>query len=266
MPILQFDTLDLVPEGLREYAKAVENGDGKVTINVVAASKIDEFRDNNIKLSQERDDLIKKLEPLQKIVGEDPEAFETSLTDLRATKQRVEDGELKEGRALEEALHKRTEEMRKSMEDRLQTEGKEKAAWRQKHDELERRYKQSQVASAVKDAAVSQDSGVVPEAINDITSRALNVFRTDDQGRIMAYAGDAPIYGADGVTPMTPKEWIAKLREEAPYFFKGSNGGGAGGDPNATKTVVGGHTREKLQAMTAAERLAAANGEAGSKL
>lgn len=263
MPLLQFESLDMVPEGLREHAKQVDGDASKVTVNVVPQAKIDEFRDNNIKISKERDELLERIGPLQAIIGEDAEAFVASLEELRLTQQRVKDGDLKEGRALEEALTKRTEELRRSMEERIQGEGKEKAAWKSKHDALDFRFKQSLVAASVKDACIAEGAGVDPRAIRDITQRALSVFQADDHGKLTAMAGDAPIYGADGMTPMTPSEWLVKLKEEAPYFFQGSNGGGAGGDP---VHKVHGRTTEQLKGMSASERLALANGEGGARL
>lgn len=258
MPILNFDSLDLVPDGLREHAKAVDGGNGKVAVNVVPSVKIDEFRDNNIKLSKERDELRGQYEPLKAIVGDDIEGFSKSLDELRQTQQRVKDGELKETRSIEEALHKRTEELRKDYDGRLQAEGKEKAAWRQKHDALDNQYKRSLISSAIKDAAMESDSGVEPKAIGDIVNVGLPVFRISDDGKVIPYQGDGPIYGADGTSPMTPREWIAKLKEDKPFFFKGSNGGGAGGD---TTRKVHGVDKAQVGKMTASERLALANGE-----
>lgn len=263
MPILSFDSLDQVPEGLREHAKQAD-GSEKFTVNVVPKQAIDEFRDNNIKISKERDELLEKLAPLQAIVGEDPAAFGAELEELRLTRQRVKDGELKEGRALEEALAKRTEELRRTMEERIQSEAKDKVAWKQRHDDLDGRYRRSLVASAVRDAVLRGDSGVETTAVADVVERAQKIFRVDDHGKIVPFAGDAPIYGADGVTPMTPSEWLAKLKEEAPHFFKGSNGGGAGGDQSVHK--VHGRTADQLKGMSASERLALANGETGAKL
>ncbi|AFO71768.1 hypothetical protein phiCbK_252 [Caulobacter phage phiCbK] len=262
MPVLSYDTLDMVPEGLREFAKQVD-GSEKFQVNVVSAAKIDEFRDNNIKISKERDALLEKVARLEPIVGEDPDAFSAKLTELQAIAQRVADGDLKEGRALEEALQKRTEEMRKQYDDRLQQTGKERAAWQSKHDELERRFKQSLVSNAITAAAMAQGSGIDPTAITEVVRSGLDVFKADDQGRLTPYVGDAPLYGADGVTPMTPKEWLQKLKEEKPFFFLNSSGGGAGGDK--TKTVHG-VTPERLKGMSAAERLAIANGEKSARL
>ncbi|AXQ68268.1 head scaffolding protein [Caulobacter phage CcrBL10] len=252
----------MVPEGLREVAKQVDGSD-KFSVNVVAAKTIDEFRDNNIKISKERDALLEKLGIYEPIVGEDPAAFTTRLAELQSIAQRVADGDLKEGRSLDEALQKRTEEMRKQYDEQLQKTGKDRAAWQAKHDDLEKRFKQSLVSNAITAAAMAQGSGVDPTAISDVVRSGLDVFKVDDQGRLTPYAGDAPIYGADGVTPMTAKEWLAKLKEEKPYFFFNSSGGGAGGDK--TKTVHG-VTAEKLKGMSAAERLAIANNEKSARL
>lgn len=258
MPVLNFDALDSVPEGLREYAKQLDGSD-KFSVNVVAANKIDEFRDNNIAISKERDELLKAIEPLKAIVGDDIELFTQDLTELRTTAQRVKDGELKEGRSVEEAVGKRTDEMRKSFEERVQAEAKEKGAWKERYGALESRYRQGLVASAVKDACVAEGSGVEPSAIDDVISRAHSVFKAGEDGKITALDGDATIYGADGTSSMTPKEWLTKLRDEKPFFFKLSNGGGAGGSTTAKTTM--GRTPEQIKAMTAAERLALANGE-----
>lgn len=264
MPILNYDSLDVVPAELREFAKPVENGEGKVTVNVVSKTAIDEFRDNNIKLTKERDLLRTELDPLKAIVGENHEEFNTRLTELTQIAQRVKDGELKESRGIEEALHKRTEELRKDYDTRLQSEGKEKAAWRQKYDALEVKHKQTMVVSAIKDAAMESDSGVEPRAISEITMSALQVFKCDDHGRIIPYEGDAPIYGSDGTSAMTPREWLARLKEDKPFFFKPSAGGGSGGDGNGGKKVLG-RSQQDVKGMTALQRLALANGETPRK-
>lgn len=262
MPIIQYDTLDLVPDGLREYAKPIDGTD-RVQVNVVSATKIDEFRDNNIKLSKERDDFRLKFEPLHSIIGDDIDGFTKNLTELQATAQRVKDGDLKESRSIEEALAKRTEELRKSYEDRLQAEGKEKAAWRQRHEALDLAYKHSQVSSYLKDAVLDPTSGVNTNASSDLVDVGLKVFKMEANGRITPYEGDAPIYGTDGTTPMTAKEWVASMKEKKPYYFEGTGGGGAGGGGAPAEKRTLGRTHADLKKMSAAERLAVANGDTG---
>jgi hypothetical protein len=261
MPILSFDSLDAVPDGLREFAK---DADGKITVNVVPEAKLSEFRDNNITVSKERDSFRDQLDVYKKIVGDSPEDFEKDLQDLRLTRDRVAQGDLKESRAVEEAVGKRTEEMRKKYDEELQTKGKETAAWRQRATEAENRYRESLVVQAVKDAANAPDSGVDPLATSDIAKRALGIFKVTDDYKLVPMNGDAPIYGSDGVSAMTPKEWLAKLKEEAPYFFKASQGGGSGGE--TTRKTLMGHTMKDLRAMTSAEKLAIANKEQTAKL
>lgn len=262
MPQIRFDSLDQVPEGLQEFAKKVDGDDSAVTVSVVAEPKLAEFRDNNIKLSKERDDLISKIEALEGIVGDNPEEFSDELSELRQMKERVEAGELKESRALEEAVGRRTEEMRKSFEERQQTVSKELSAWKQKYESLDGKFRQEMVKNAIARATVDPEGtddklGLHPGAVNDVIERGLRIFKVNADGKIVPQDGEATIYGADGVTPMTPREWLTKLRDEAPYFFQGTSGGGAGGDK--VKTVIGDKTREDLKGMSAAERLELAN-------
>ena len=53
MPILTYGTKDDVPSDLLESATEVTEGEnkGKWTVNVVSRKKLDEFRENNTKLS-----------------------------------------------------------------------------------------------------------------------------------------------------------------------------------------------------------------------
>lgn len=256
MPLMNFDSLEAVPSDLREFAKAVEGQEGKMSVNVIPAAKLDSFRDNNIALSKERDTLKEQLGIYQPIVGEDPVEFVKSLEEFKATAQRVKDGELKEGRQIEEATLKRTEELRKTLEERIQKEALDKAAWVRKHDEVLNRYKTSQVASYIKDACMDATSGVNPKAISEIVDVALKTFRADDQGRITPFDGEATIYGSDGSSAMTGLEWLQKLKESKPFFFAQTQGGGAGG---VLEKKVHGRTHEQLKKMSGAELLALAN-------
>lgn len=261
MPIFTFDTLEQIPEALRSFAKA--EGD-RVQINLVAQEKLDEFRETNISLVKERDEFKTRLEVLEPIVGEDPTAFSQALTELRATAQRVQDGQLTDSRKIEEEVIRRTEDMKKTLEEQIRAAQKEGSNWKTKAGEIESVYKRTLVNSAVKDAAIDPEAGVQPHAIPDILSRAQGVWRAQDDGRVLAFQGDLQLYGADGGSPLTPKEWIAKLKEEAPHFFKGTNGGGAGGDGGQRGPL--GKTAAEMKGMSAQDKLALANGDKGPRL
>jgi hypothetical protein len=252
MPEIKFDSLDAVPEGLREGVK--EDG-GKFIINVVQKSKLDEFRDNNTSLSQERDTLKASVASLSKIVGEDPAAFATELEGLRATSLQVKDGKLKGTDAIETEVTNRVASMKGDYERRLLEVGKDAVDWKAKAEANDQKFRRSLIDRAVTNAVLAEASGAQPQALTDILARAYGVFTVDVDGKLLARDGEATIYGADGATPMTPGEWLDKLKESAPYFFKGSGGGNAGG--TSDNTIPGGLGAEQFNNLSGAQQLAA---------
>lgn len=256
MPDIFFSSLNEVPEGLREVA--VTEGD-KVKVSVVPRAKLDEFRENNVKIVKERDDLATKVTKLSTVLGtEDLETAEKDLTALRSMSQRVKDGELVENKGLDEALAERTKEMRSGFESEILNAKKEALAWRDKYSQADTKIRKGAIDRAVTDAVIDPASGVQQRALPDIMERAYKVFQVGDDGTLTPKNGEAVMYGADGVTPMTTKEWVAKLKEEAPYFFVQSNGGGAGGSESK---LLAGYTQSELAKMSPEMRLRLANGE-----
>jgi hypothetical protein len=62
---------------------------------------------------------------------------------------------------------------------------------------------------------------------------------------------------------MTPAEWLVKLRDEAPHYFKGNNGGGAAGGKD---DKIGGFTQAQIAADVAPQRsLELANKTSGKR-
>lgn len=255
MPIFQFDTLEQIPEALRQYAKA--EGE-KVQINLVPQDKLEEFRESNTNLLKERDALKKEVEVLKPIIGDDAARFSQELVELQATAQRVKDGTLTDSKAIEQEVVRRTEDMKKSLEEQIRTAQKEGALWKTKATEIQDVHKRTLVTSAIKDALIDPDLGVQSYAFPDILSRAQSVWRAQDNGQVLAFQGDLQLYGSDGGSPLSPKEWISKLKDEAPHYFKGTTGGGAGGD--TTQRGQLGKTQQELRSMRAGDKLALANG------
>ena len=253
MPEIFFDSLDAVPADFRDIAKTGEGG--KISINVVAKTKLDEFRDTNIAVSAERDKLKTTVEKLSAIVGEDADAFSTELEGLRATAQQVADGKLKGNDSIEKEVANRVASMKTDYENRLQAQGKETKAWQEKAESAEGKFRRSVVAQAVTNAVVAEGSGADPKALPDILERAYKVFHVEDNGALVPKEGEATIYGGDGTTPQTPSEWLGKLKESAPYFFKRSTGADAGGNG---KGLPGGISQADFDKLSGAEKLALA--------
>lgn len=253
MPDIFFDTLDAVPAELREFAK---EDAGKVVVNVVPKVKLDEFRETNINVSKERDALKGTVTKFVSILGiEDPEAAATQVQELRSVQSRVKAGELVENKGLDEAVAERTKQMRESFETEIQAKARETNAWKDQATSATKALQRNKIDGEVTRAVLSEQSGANHSALADIMQRAYSVFTVSDDGKLIPKNGDAIIYGGDGSTPMSPAEWLGKLREEAPYFFKQSTGGGAGGGDKRN----GGFTAEELAKMSPEQKLRLVN-------
>lgn len=259
MPEMLFDTQDLVPEDVRADAVAK---DGKFAVNLVSAKKLDEFRNNNVNLSKERDSLSSVIGRLKTDAGFDPEAiddFITNLGELRTTKQLVDDGKLIKDTSLDEALGKKTAEMQRQHQTQVGALETANRNFQQQVTDLQSKLDNTILDQRISEAVGNQNSGVRPDALRAVIREAKEFFQVKD-GKLVPYDHDNQIiYGADGTSPMTPLEWIkTRLSETSPYLFQESSGGGAGGGG------TGGLSQAALAALSPAERMRAAR-EAGAR-
>jgi hypothetical protein len=233
MAVITFKSLAEVPEDLRVTAR--ENAAGIYEVNVVPNDRIKEFRDNNVKLSQERDDLLGRMTRYETVTGVPVsdiaklEEFSKSLEELRATRKRVEDGILVENTSLDEAAAARVREVQEGLRGQLSEMARERDAHKTRASSAETRVNQMMVESLIRAAARDPDIGMLDNAVNLILPRAFETFRIEDDGMVAKNREGAIIYGTDGVSPMSAKEWLMKEREVNDFLFKGSRGGGAAG-------------------------------------
>jgi len=255
MPDVTFATMSEVPEWAKEHAKEV---DGKYVVKLAPEAKVNEFRDNNVRVSQERDTLKAQLEKVRPVMGEDVDAFLSEVQTLRQVQQEVKDGKLKPGTDVSAEVERRVSEMRGDFQRQLSEKAQEARSANDRAAAENSKWRRSVVDRAVTDAVLEAASGAETSALPDIMQRAYGVFTVDDSGKLVAKDGDAIVYGSDGATPMTPREWLAKLRERAPYFFKNSNGGGASGASGRVtgNTLPGGMLRDDFLKLPAVKRMA----------
>lgn len=263
MAEIVYASLEEVPEDLKDVAKKGE--DGKYTVKVVAASKLDEFRERNITTSRERDTLAAALAKVKPFVGEDPDAFAVRMKELEDIAQKVKDGTLKGSDAVAKEVDNRVAAMKEDYARQLREQATKASAAEANATSWEERYKKTRIDRAVTDAVVNPASGALPDALDDILSRAYNVFKVDGDGNIVAKDGEAIRYGSDGTTPMTPLEWLASLRAKAPYLFKGSSGGGANGGANGGRNQYGGMSKADFDKLSPEAKLAQFWKNKGSK-
>lgn len=217
-------------EGLDpQIAGLYEQADGKFRLNVEGVApreKLDEFRNNNITL-------IQKLEAFKDI---DPNKYR----ELMSLQARVSNKELIEAGKLDEVVQSRISQMKTEHEQTLQQ-------LNQKLSNADKQLESLLIDSAVRMQAMKQK--VLPTAVDDVMLRARMSFKIVD-GKAVPHEGDKPIYGKDGVNPMSVDEWINGLAKNAPHLFESSQGGGARGSGSGAGTG----DRSK---MTATQKIAA---------
>lgn len=249
MPKFTFAKVDEIPEELRGEAKAGDGG--KFEIELVSAS----FRNKNIEVSRERDQLATVVTAFKTTIGEDPNAVATELTELRAVSQQVKDGTLKASKDIEAEVGRRTEAVKSELTSQIKAQSDRASAAEEKFGSSELKRKTMIVKQAIAAAVMDPANGANPQALADFEARGLSFFRVKDDDSLVAMQGDAIVYGADGATPMAPKEWLGKVLKDSPYLAKGSNGGGAGGDLKG-KGVHGTNLDEKTwSGMQTADRM-----------
>ena len=265
MATIIYDTLSAVPEDLQDSAKEVE---GKYEVSVVHSGKVKEFRDNNIAVTKERDSLQAALAQYEDVTGVTLPDLETgklsdfakALEGLRATKKKVDDHELVENTSLEEAAAARVTEVTNNMKEQLAAMAKDRDAHKSAREASDQRANAMMVENAVRLAASDPDVAMIDKAVRMVLPSALQTFKVDDDGKVTPRSRDGTtIYGSDGVTPKSIKEWLLEQREENDFLFKGSKGGGASGSYDKS---TGRLSAAEIEKMKPSERMkyARANG------
>ncbi len=176
---------------------------------VVDKAKLDEFRTNNVALTNQLAEQKKRFE------GIDPDEVRKLAEDKRK---------------LEEAQQLKGGEVEKVVEGRLKTAktewDKQFNAVTSERDSLNARLTAIQIDQGV--ITVATKKGLRPTAIPDITARARIVFKLVD-GAPRAYEADGQTVrvGKDGITPMTLDEWVDQQVADAPHLFETNSGSGA---------------------------------------
>jgi hypothetical protein len=182
---------------------------------VVGKDKLDEFRNNNVALTKQLQDLQKQIEGVDL----------SKLAEMRETQRKAEEGELLKKGDVDGLIANRLKTVLGPIE----------LAKKQAEDELKRaneRLAEVRINQAAVEAASKR--GLNPKAIPDLTTRAQRVFRIEN-GAVFAYdASGNKIYGSDGVTPLSVDEWAERQVADAPHLFEtnagsGATGGGSGG-------------------------------------
>ena len=205
----KFKSKDEVPA---EHLPLYTERDGAWHLDVEGAvekAKLDEFRNHNIALTKERDDLKARFD------GINPDEVRA----LADEKRKLEEAAQLKAGEVEKVIEARTKAARTELDKQLSTVTGER-------DALNARLVAIQIDQGV--ITVASKRGLRASAMPDITARARGVFRLVD-GVPTAFDADGQTVraGKDGVTPMTLEEWVDAQVSEAPHLFESNAGGGA---------------------------------------
>lgn len=243
MPKVVIPSVDDFSEEDRKHA--VKNEDGTFTIDVRPTAVVTEFRDRNLKQTQTLESLTTKVQQVAGTLGVeikditadfDAEAMSNMLVELTGIKKKVDDGTLVADTSLEAAIATRTNEMKADYEKRINDLTKVNTEFKVEKQKMLGDMDDYILTNEITQAVLSPDSGVRPEALPDVLSRAKQQAKIGGDKKLVFLDGEQKVrYGADAEAPMTKAEWIRETLEKAPHFSKTSGGGDA---DNTTRTGV----------------------------
>lgn len=232
MASIVLDDITSLSEALRaEYEK---KEDGKYYLKLTGdhpevkqlKAKAIEFRESNIKILKERDELDLRL---KSFAGVDPDEYKKAKEKLATLEKKIADGDGGGGDGgdnrdfqvkLAEAIRAQVEPLTKKVTEL--TSEKEQADLSLKRRDLETSLR-----------GVATKAGIADTAVDDFIGRGVKVFNLDGK----AMKGDETIWSEKNPSdPMPMEEWADKLATEAPHLYKKNSGGGAGSDNQGSGT------------------------------
>jgi len=213
------DSLEAVPEPLREHY-VEENGSFVLAHD--GNDRIKEFRENNISLKKQAEELQTKLKNYD---GVDPEKYR-ELTELERQKR---DKELIEKGDVETLLNERLASERTTYQKQLDAINTELTKTR---GELVA----TKVTDTLKTAAAN--AGVRPEAMDDVVRLASGNWELREGTPTLVQNGEVVLSKEKPGEPMAMGEYFKSMLHEKPFYFQTSAGSGGGSQTNARGVKV----------------------------
>ena len=195
-------------------------------------TRINEFRENNIALSQtaagakkDAAEVARLREQAKMFEGIDPAKAREAMEALT----KVQEKQLIDAGQIDELLAQRTERMRSDYEGKITALTESSTGLRSDADKM-RALLSSEVIDNRLQAAIAGTAPVRKGAMRDALGRGRDVWKLDDTGQPTPIGTDGNVlYGKDGASPITMDEWAQGLLKETPYLFEPSAGGGGAG-------------------------------------
>lgn len=227
------DNIEEIPEELQKFYEQTEKGNYVLAIDGVppqAQAKIAEFRDNNITLVKEKEELEERLKNYE---GLDADRAREAMERVAA----IEEQELVKAGDIESLVEQRLSTAKKEHLKQLESvrsakeEAEKKAAMNQK--KLSEYLIENKILQAVHEVATPHQA-----ALPDIIYRAKSQWRLADDGGM--YAVDEfgnKQYAKGSEELVSPSEWARNLVDNARHLFAASVGTNSSGSGKAAKVT-----------------------------
>ncbi|AXH68441.1 peptidase [Vibrio phage R01] len=239
----------------------IQQADGSFQLGVEGAvdkTKVDEFRNTNTNLTQQKEQLEQQLQQMaQQFDGLDPEKAKEAMEMMN----KIRDQKLIEEGKIEELIEARTKDMMNNHQAREQELTEALKKQEEAYGGLQSNYRKLRIGS---DILGSLDKiGKIHSSSRDIiTDLAAQVWHLGDDDKLIAMKGDQKVYSpTDATKPLTPEEWCLQLANDRPYLFESTTtmGSGQGGQTGGqhVKGVISGDDmdafEQNLEAIAAGE-------------
>lgn len=221
-------TLDELPAAVQEMYDKQEDGTFKLRVAGLEEErksykqKVDEFRENNIKLRKAQEDLDKKIRDYEERYKDvDPDDYRK----IKEQSQLQKDKELIDKGKIDELIGEHTKRMKADYENQVIALQKQVESGKGKFVELMDALKREKIDNQVQLYVNKLGIPIAGGAMFDVINRARQVFSMDDDFNAVALdTNGGKIPGRDGITPLTIEEWSKSLPTDYPYYFQVSEG------------------------------------------
>lgn len=155
---------------------------------------------------------------------------------------------LAEGK-IDDVVNRRVENMKKDHTSQLEALSNKLKDYENEIKQRDHYLTELVIDHQIKDAYTSLD--FEPAALDDIVRYARTIFKMDENRNAVPRdpATGSLIFGKDGKTPISAREWLENLAEKKPYLKRPSKGGGSQGGRSGQGT-------KNVDSMSSVEKIA----------
>jgi chaperonin cofactor prefoldin len=181
--------------------------------------KVEEFRTNNIQLSQQREQLEAQM---KKFEGIDPGQWQEAKKALDTINQ-IEEKDLIKGGKFDEVVNRRLQAYRQDVEKQTKDLNARIESLSKNEQKYRGAYAKMKVETEV-GRAIQQAASIRQGAMDDVMNRVQRDWNVNDKDELLV----KDLYDEDG-KPLSPDKYAKHLIKSAPHLFEAGTGGGAGG-------------------------------------